>query len=177
MWLLNVYNGPFDSYPVHVFLFWKCLLFTSAAYIQLHFRLDFFSLKLTILTLIRLFPWEQSDMGSFCLQYRLTKKKSRRESRQQKSWLRHQSGGKLVKLNCITEQKILFVLKITHIMLNTFMHYSTLLPSFYPVNLQHSSFKHVHDCIYKQSGKQCGSWSDGFIRSDLIWIYSVFKQG
>ena len=25
--------------------------------------------------------------------------------------------------------------------------------------------------------KQCGSWSDGFFRSQLIWIYSVFKKG
>ena len=31
--------------------------------------------------------------------------------------------------------------------------------------------------MYFQSGKQCGSWSDGFVRSQLIWIYSVFMKG
>ena len=41
-----------------------------------------------------------------------------------------------------------------------------------PVNLQHSSYNHV----YRQSGKQCGFWQDGFIRSKLIWINSVFKK-
>ena len=24
--------------------------------------------------------------------------------------------------------------------------------------------------------KQCGSWSDGFITNQLIWIYGVFKK-
>ena len=30
--------------------------------------------------------------------------------------------------------------------------------------------------IFNQSGKQCGSSSDGFVRSQLIWIYTVFEK-
>ena len=29
--------------------------------------------------------------------------------------------------------------------------------------------------IHKLNEKQCRSWSDGFFRSHLIWIYTVFK--
>ena len=31
----------------------------------------------------------------------------------------------------------------------------------------------VIQCV---DGKQCGSWSAGFIRSQLIWIYAVFER-
>ena len=30
--------------------------------------------------------------------------------------------------------------------------------------------------FFNQSGKECGSWSDGFIRRHLIWIHSVFNK-
>ena len=43
-----------------------CLLFTSAANIQVHFRLDFYIESNTIET-----DQEQSDLGPYCLQYRL----------------------------------------------------------------------------------------------------------
>ena len=32
----------------------------------------------------------------------------------------------------------------------------------------------VKACIFNQSGKQCGFWSAGSMRTQLIWIYSVF---
>ena len=32
---------PINAYSIKIFLLWKCLLFMSAAYIQVHFRLDF----------------------------------------------------------------------------------------------------------------------------------------
>ena len=35
----TVINNP---YPVTILLLFKCLLFTSAAYIQVHLKLDFF---------------------------------------------------------------------------------------------------------------------------------------
>ena len=54
-----------------------------AAYIQVHLRLDFIMEAITM-TLIRLLP---SDMGSYCLQYRIPNYISRRESSGQKSWL------------------------------------------------------------------------------------------
>ena len=59
-----VMNGRETIYPHPATIFllsWNyCLLFMSAAYIQVHFRLDFISWK----------PWEQSDQCSDCLQYR-----------------------------------------------------------------------------------------------------------
>ena len=42
-----------------------------------------------------------------------------------------------------------------------------LLLSLFPINLQNSSYK---------SGKQSGSWPVG-LRSQLIWIYTLFKAG
>ena len=33
----------------------------------------------------------------------------------------------------------------------------------------------LYACIFNQSGNQCGSCSDGFVRSQLVWIYTVFK--
>ena len=46
-----------------------CFL-TSAAYIQRHFRLDFImeaNIMESVWTLIRLLPWEQSDLGPSAL--------------------------------------------------------------------------------------------------------------
>ena len=47
--------------------------------------------------------------------------------------------------------------------------------SCYPVKRHHSSLRYVH--VFTSRQKQCGSWSDDFIVSHLIWIYSVFKNG
>ena len=44
------------------------MLFMSAAYIQVHCRLDF------IMKANTMNPWEQSDLGPYCLQYRQHKK-------------------------------------------------------------------------------------------------------
>ena len=55
--------------------------------------------------------------------------------------------------------------------------------------LLNNLISHIHFCqsanqitsynvfiqIYKLNGKQCRSWSDGFFRSHLIWIYNVCK--
>ena len=48
----------------------------SAAYIQVHLKLDSF-MQAIIQTLIRLLPRKQSDLGPYCLQYRLPKNISR----------------------------------------------------------------------------------------------------
>ena len=44
--------------------FYVCCIYSSA-------------LQTTLCTLIRMFPWEQSDLGPYCLQYRLSKTMSR----------------------------------------------------------------------------------------------------
>ena len=51
---------------------------------------------------------------------------------------------------------------------------ATLLPNFYPVNLQHSSCKHVFQSKWKRvlEPDQMAS----FIRSQLIWIYRFSKK-
>ena len=57
-----------------------------------------FTWKQTILTHIRLLPWEQSDLGPYCLQYRLSKNISRREQQTTKvvtGGLRVNKKGKL----------------------------------------------------------------------------------
>ena len=52
----------------------------SAAYIQVHF--DFiFIMKANTVNPDQTAPWEQSDQGPYCLQYRLPKKLSRCDSR------------------------------------------------------------------------------------------------
>ena len=48
-----------------------CLL-TSAAYIQAHSRLDLI-MEANTMNPDQTAPWEQSDLGSYCLQYRLHK--------------------------------------------------------------------------------------------------------
>ena len=64
--------------PQIFFLSLKCLLFTSVAYIQVHFRLEFF------MEANNMNPDQTalSDLAPYCLQYRQDKR-----SRQQKSWL------------------------------------------------------------------------------------------
>ena len=47
----------------------------SAVYIQVHFRLDFFMEANNMDP----GPWEQSDLGPYCLQYRLLKSIRRQE--------------------------------------------------------------------------------------------------
>ena len=63
-----------------------CLLFKSAADIQVHFRLDFIIEEYTMnlaQTDSKKAAW-QSDLGPYYLHYRLPKYNSRRDSRQQK---------------------------------------------------------------------------------------------
>ena len=50
----------------------------SSAYIQVHFRPDFF-MEANNMNPDQTAPWEQSDLGSYCLQYMLPKNISRRE--------------------------------------------------------------------------------------------------
>ena len=78
--MLEFYLGFFfKPYPATIFLPWKCcLLYMSAAYIQVHFRLDFF-MKANSIDPDQTAPKEQSDLGPYCLQYRLPKNISRRE--------------------------------------------------------------------------------------------------
>ena len=52
------------------------MLFTSAAYIHAHFRLDLF-MGANNMNTDQTAPWEQSDQGLYCLQYRLLKNISR----------------------------------------------------------------------------------------------------
>ena len=60
---------------------WKCcLLIESAAYIHMHSR-KLFLWKQTLWTLFRLLHREQSDLGTYCLQYLLPKFISRGDSR------------------------------------------------------------------------------------------------
>ena len=44
----------------------------SATYIQMHFRLVFTMANDSIGALLRLHPWEQSDLGPYCFQMRLS---------------------------------------------------------------------------------------------------------
>ena len=59
----------------------------SAAYIQIHFKLDFFMKANTMNREIRVLPREQSYLGPYCLQYRLPKNISKPEELMTKSWL------------------------------------------------------------------------------------------
>ena len=64
--------GHFNPYPANIVGFF--LRFTSAAHIQVHFILDLF------MEANNMNPDQtQSDLGPYCLQYRLPKKVSRRE--------------------------------------------------------------------------------------------------
>ena len=56
------------------------------------------------------------------------------------------------------------------VILTIFMNFSSLILL---INLKPSSCKHVFSI---KSGKHCGSRSDGFVGSQLILIYSVFKR-
>ena len=51
---------------------------TSAAHIQVHFRLDFF-MEANTMNPDQTAPWEQSDLGTYCLQFRLPKHKQMSE--------------------------------------------------------------------------------------------------
>ena len=90
--LIEIY--PYSLYPAltnlltrQFFLSWKCcLLFKSAACNQVYFGL-IFSWKQTIWTQIRLLLREQSDLGPYCLQYRLPRNINRCESKRQNRWL------------------------------------------------------------------------------------------
>ena len=63
-----------NSHPTIKFLSRKyCLLFISAANIQVHFRLDFIMEAITMNPEIRLLPCEHPDLDPYCLQYRLPK--------------------------------------------------------------------------------------------------------
>ena len=59
-----------NPYPAHIFVLKCFLLFTSAAYIQVHFRLDFF-MEANNMDPDQTALKEQSHLGPFCLQYRL----------------------------------------------------------------------------------------------------------
>ena len=61
-----------NTYSATIILSWKCLLIMSAALFQMHTSM-LSSWKPTLWTLIRLLLREQSDLGPFCLQYRLSK--------------------------------------------------------------------------------------------------------
>ena len=75
------------AYWLFSFLSWKCcLLFRPAAYIQVHFKLDFI-MEANTMDPDQTAPKEQSDLCTYCLQYRLPKNISRRESRLQKLWM------------------------------------------------------------------------------------------
>ena len=50
--------------------------FWSAAYIQVYFRLNFV-MEANTMNPDQTAPWEQSDLGPYCLQYRLPKNISR----------------------------------------------------------------------------------------------------
>ena len=56
-----------NPYLATVFFF---LLFTPAAYIYMHFRLDFI-MEANNMNPDQTAPWEQSDLGPYCLQYKL----------------------------------------------------------------------------------------------------------
>ena len=67
--------------PRHYFWAWKCYpLLTSTAILKC--TSDFFSWKQTLWTLVSLLLRDQSNMGPYCLQYRLPKKISPWKSRQ-----------------------------------------------------------------------------------------------
>ena len=55
------------------------MLFSSAAYIQEHFRLDIFTEANNMNPDQNAPQGEQSDLGPFCLQYRLVKNRRREE--------------------------------------------------------------------------------------------------
>ena len=63
----------FNSYPANEFSSWKChLLFTSAAYIQMHFSDYFLIMEAIIMNPDQTAPVrERSDLGPYCLQCRL----------------------------------------------------------------------------------------------------------
>ena len=66
---------------------WKyCLLISSAAYIKNDIRI-LLPWKQTLWTLIRLLLREQSDLGSYCLQYWLPKYTRRWENRRYLLWM------------------------------------------------------------------------------------------
>ena len=58
---------------------------------------------------------------------------------------------------------IFFTNHLTFVLLNIFMYYTTLI------------FLYVLTCthVFNQRGKNCWSWSGGFVRSQLIWIYKT----
>ena len=65
-----------------IFFVMKMSVFTSAVYIQIHSRI-LLLWKQTLWTLIR----RESDLGPYCLEYRLRKYISRWESRRQLLWM------------------------------------------------------------------------------------------
>ena len=65
---------PNNRHVHQYFLSQKCfLLFTSAAYIQVHFRLDIIMEANTMNPGQTAPPWEQSDLDPYCFQNRLPK--------------------------------------------------------------------------------------------------------
>ena len=69
------------------------------AYIQLHFRVDFI-MEANTMNPDQTAPWEQSDLGPYCLQYRLPKNISRCESRRQVMTGREKGWFFLLKVIC-----------------------------------------------------------------------------
>ena len=66
-------------YPANIFVLEEChLLITAAAYIQMHYIILLIELH-TLRALISLPTKEQSDLSSYCLQYRQPKYKNKRE--------------------------------------------------------------------------------------------------
>ena len=67
--ILNVFD--IFTHILPIFFFCPVMLlafFYCAAYIQVPFRLDFIMIA-NIMNYDQTAPWEQSDLGSYCLQY------------------------------------------------------------------------------------------------------------
>ena len=70
-----------------------------------------------------------------------------------------------IRLHLVIERKETFDPFLT--ILNIFMYGTTLLPNFYPLNLQHSSVSIYFGSEYLDQM---------IVRSQLVWIYSISKQ-
>ena len=78
--------------------------------------------------------------------------------------IRFKRKGKSIWLICIKK-------RITQVLLNISVR--NLHCDFQPVRMYDSI--NYHGYIYSLSGKQCGSWADGFFMKQLFWIYTVLK--
>ena len=69
--ILNSTDSPINPFPATIFVL-KMSAFTSAAYLVMHFKLDFF-MEANMMNPDQTVPKEQSDLGPYCLQYQLPK--------------------------------------------------------------------------------------------------------